>query len=183
MSRPTPPQSNPFGTLSSRFGGSKVTWDIVPIYDTLVRFDLMGLGDPLYRLIKSKRRKDLSDLDAVIEALEETGPTLSAVTEQLDTVWESYHLRGAMLVYSWRDEVKQSVVAQATTDKSTLVCLSARDPLFVLNVLARARSHILLAGSPLALERAFLERVLIADDPRIVALAYSTGSVKETLKE
>jgi hypothetical protein len=44
-----------------------------------------------------------------------------------------------------------------------------------LNVLARARSQILLATSPPDLERPFLERDLAADDPRLIALACSTA--------
>ncbi len=50
-----------------------------------------------------------------------------------------------------------------------LVC--ARRASLVLNVLARTRSQLLLASAPLALERAFLERELASDDPRLIALA------------
>lgn len=183
MTRPPTPPNSPFGSLGSRFGMSKVNWEIVPISDTVVIFDLNGLGDPLYRLVNSKKRKDVTDRQAVIQATQETGPTLSSLTSILDKAWDSYELRGAALVYVWRDEVKQAITARVNKDKNPLTCLRVTDPLFVLNVLARARSHILLATSGLALEQGFLDRSLIADDARLIALAHSIGCVKETFAD
>ena len=55
----------------------------------------------------------------------------------------------------------------------------ATDVRLVLNVLARTRGQVLMAGATLRLEEPFLERYLATDDPRIVALARSSGVRKE----
>jgi hypothetical protein len=167
--------------LGSRFGAQKQNLSIIPVTDTLVHFDLNGLGDPLYRLIQFKRRKDVDEVDALAEVLEADSDIVETVSEQLETAWTEYGLQGAVLLYKWRDEVKQCVATEANAEKSTLNFLRARDPMLVLNVLLRARANLLLSNSPLAFERAFLEQSLISDDPRLVELARSTGYVKEAL--
>ena len=48
---------------------------------------------------------------------------------------------------------------------------TAIDPLFAINVLARAQGEILLARAPACLDPARLARALATDDPRIVAAA------------
>lgn len=74
---------------------------------------------------------------------------------------------------SWLDGL-----ANAPT-KGSCECLRAIDVLFVLNILARARTNILVANTQLALEPGFLEQVYVTDDPRIVALARATGCLEE----
>lgn len=59
------------------------------------------------------------------------------------------------------------------------VCLRAIDMNFVLNILARVRSNIIVGNTPLALEAGFLTQTLICDDPRIVELARITGCIEE----
>jgi hypothetical protein len=58
-------------------------------------------------------------------------------------------------------------------------CFRAVDITFVLNILARARSNVLVGNTPLALEAGFLDQTFICDDPRIVNLARATGSIEE----
>ncbi|MBW2397113.1 MAG: hypothetical protein JRG95_22925 [Deltaproteobacteria bacterium] len=53
--------------------------------------------------------------------------------------------------------------------------LEATDEAFVVNVLARTRSGLLLGDAPLSLERGYLTRELATDDPRLVELARQTG--------
>jgi hypothetical protein len=58
-------------------------------------------------------------------------------------------------------------------------CLRAIDMAFVLNILARVRSNIVVGNTPLALEASFLTQTFICDDPRIVELARATGCIEE----
>lgn len=179
---PSPPSSSPFGSLGSRFGASKIIISTTPVADTLVHFELEGLGDALFRLLNAqRRRKDGTELDAAMQIFEEDARVTTHVSEQLNAAWSSYGVRGAVLLYTWRDEVKQSVASETGEDASSASFLRVRDPLLVLNVLARTRANLLLAHAPLAFERAFLERSLIADDARLVKLAYEKGYVKETI--
>lgn len=180
MTRPPNPP-NPFGSLGSRFGTSKLNFNITPVMDTLVRFELNDLGEPLYRFLKCRRRKDQSDIDAALEVLEQESEHAAEIAQRLDAAWQGYHLHGAVLLYVWRDDVRQCVTAEAAAEKSPLALIRACDPMLVLNVLARARSNLLMQGVPVALERAFLERVFVTDDPRITALARTTGYRRENL--
>ena len=52
---------------------------------------------------------------------------------------------------------------------------AATDRALIINVLARARSCLLLPDVPLELGNAFIARTLWSDDPRLVALARQTG--------
>lgn len=61
----------------------------------------------------------------------------------------------------------------------TTVCLRAIDLLFVMNILARVRSNVVIGNTPLALEMGFLDQTLLCDDPRIVNLARATGCIEE----
>lgn len=69
-------------------------------------------------------------------------------------------------------------VLEAAGNQSTL-CLRAIDMAFVLNILARVRSNVIIGNTPLALEMGFLDQTLLCDDPRIVNLARATGSIEE----
>ena len=53
--------------------------------------------------------------------------------------------------------------------------VTATDRLLVVNVLARARAAVLLAGAPAVLDPEYLGRDLASDDPRLVALVKATG--------
>lgn len=181
MSRPPSPPPSPFGGLNSRFGASKVNFSLAPVTDTLVLFELSDLGDPLYRFLNMKRRRDVTDLDAVCDLLKADTHAAEQAAQKLTTAWAEIDLRGAILLYSWRDDVRQSVMAEANAEKSKLMLLRAREPKFVLNVLARARANLLLHDTPLELERSFLERCFVTDDPRMVVIAQKTGYLRENL--
>lgn len=101
---------------------------------------------------------------------------LRASTEQLEENWRSWPLRGAVLVYPWRDAVKPSVPPEAAADGGPRQASAwATWPPLVVNVLGRARGGLLLARFPLTLNADFLERRLATDDPRLVRLAQATG--------
>lgn len=58
-------------------------------------------------------------------------------------------------------------------------CMRAIDLALVLNVLGRARGTVLVADTPLALEVGFLDRIVVADDDRIVSMVKATGYLEE----
>jgi hypothetical protein len=197
-------QSPRFG-LGSRFGPSTIDWEIGPVSPVYVRFDLDGLGDPFHRLLGRDLNVHFADRKAVIQAIETGGDDVAQLIDRLDTAWDAYNLRGAVLIYTWRDELKQVISARIVPPKPAKnpfdsgsddepdidpaepvkeavkapVCLRAIDFLLVLNVLGRTRSQILMANAPLVLQGAFLERSLITDDPRLIAIARATGCIEE----
>lgn len=205
---PTPARPTFGSSLRSRLGPTKLSWEIVPVVDTVARFDLNGLGDPFHRLLGHSLNVDYGDYKTVIKAMETGGDDVSTLEARLNEAWTGYGLAGAMLVYPWRDEVRQALVARPKVDLpekkapaqdeeddvlseeppeedkrngAAPICIRSIDLLLVLNVLARARSQILLAATPLAFEGSYLERSLVTDDPRLVALARATGYVEEAL--
>jgi hypothetical protein len=74
------------------------------------------------------------------------------------------------------DDAQDAEANNATADVQTLRVI---DPAFVLNMLARARSNVVVANTPLALEAGFLQQSFLCDDPRIVAIARATGCIQE----
>lgn len=170
----TTPGSRYGSTLNSRFGTSNVTCEIVSVGGIIVRFDLHDLGEPLCELLGIA--PDQNDQESVIQIIEHNDDLRTELASKLDVAWEGYDLCGAMLVYPWQEGLRQAVAARLldAPPGAAPTYLRALDPLLVLNVLARARSQILLAASPPDLERPFLERSLAADDPRLVALACAT---------
>lgn len=173
-----------YGTsVNSRFGSSNVSCDITPLEGAIVRFDLKGLGAPLWRLLGVKGSED--EREAAIQLIEADEQFRANLAAKLDAAWQEYDLRGAMLVYPWHEGLRQAV-ATRTIDGfpgSAPAYLHALDPLLVLNVLARARSQILMANSPPDLERPFLERSLAADDPRLIALACATACAEALFEQ
>ena len=77
------------------------------------------------------------------------------------------------------DDDDEDNKSSATSDATSGVCLRAIDMLLVLNVLGRTKSNILLGNSQLILEEGFLNRSLVTNDPRLVAVAQATGCVEE----
>lgn len=97
--------------------------------------------------------------------------TIAAATTEhpeplLDAAWAGYGLSGAVLVFPW--SARHAVVYDRA--------LTASDWVLVLNVLARARAAVLLAGAPAVLDPEYLGRDLASDDPRLVALVEATGA-------
>jgi hypothetical protein len=164
--------------LSSRFG-AKVNWSIVPAVDEIVCFDLSILSaDVLRSLDINLRTNPVAD---VLSALEADPVFEQAFKDRLDESWDGYKLIGATLVYVWREDLREGMAARLNALKLPPVYLRATDPQVVLNLLARARSSLLLANAPLALERSFLERVLASDDLRLIQLVRATGFTEERL--
>ncbi|MEQ8677892.1 MAG: hypothetical protein RLP44_03660 [Aggregatilineales bacterium] len=197
--------SSRFSGKPNRFGASDVTWIISPTDEYFVRFDLNGLGDPFHRLLGVALNLDYSDVSNVVIALEDGGKQVTQLQEKMEAAWKTYKFNGAGLVYPWKDEIKQIIATQSmvqvntnnanandddydasdtstnaqTDNLTTSGCLRSIDLLLVLNVLARTRADLLLAESPITFERGFLERSLVTNEPRIVALARATGCVEE----
>ncbi len=193
-----------FGGVPSRFGSSEVVWEISPLSEPFVRFNLDGLGDPFHRLLGANINLNYSNASELTKALAQGGGTVDALIEQMDAAWQTYDMKGAMLVYPWKDHSKQIIAAKpeqpnnqssqndnnddeyyddeedtAENPKRKTACLRSIDMLLVLNVLARTRADLLLANAPLTLDVGFMERSLVTNEPRLIALARATGCVEE----
>lgn len=194
--QPPPPPPKPSG-LTSRFGPTKVKWRIMPTQPFLVRFDLVGLGDPFHRLMGKSLNLEMGDIKNVIKRFEAGGAEIESLAATLDAHWSDYKLRGAVALYRWNPEVRAVLQGQIPGDSDDEeaqsevydddrcpmpVILRALDLWFVLNVLGRARANILLPNAPLALEGPYLSQSLYCDDPRLAAIAQATGVIEEPLK-
>jgi hypothetical protein len=177
-----------------------VSWQIIPVFPQMVRFELNGIGDPFYRVLGKPVSLNLGDPKAVIQALQAGGEDVSELTERLNTAWEQYDLRGAILMYTWREEIRQRPIPPKPTPvpstdddgddlddifeevkRTPITILRSLDVLLVLNILCRTRSNILLPTAALALEGQYLKQSLLTDDPRIVALTRATGAIEEII--
>ena len=189
--RPTPPpSSSPFGqrpnpplpnanNLLQRIG-SKVAWTLLPVIDEIACFDLRSLDIDSLRGIGIPAKQDvLPDLLRMVK--DDQAADTQALIDLLDQTWQDYGLHGAALVYQWRDELREGMAARLNALKQPPIFLRVNDPLLVLNVLARARTSLLLANAPLALEQPYLSRVLASDDSRLLDLARAKGSTREAL--
>lgn len=189
---PAAPPGQRLGGLP-RFGPNKTHWRIVPVTDSVVRFDLRGLGDPFHRLLGKPLDVRLADAEAAIKAIETGGEYLNDLEMLLETAWQEYNLHGAVLLYPWRKELPHVMVGRVVTGDDTddeeyeddkpaaPVFLRALDMCLVMNILARTRSNILLSRAPLGLEYQYLGQSLFTDDPRLVTLARATGCIEEPL--
>ncbi|NJO84368.1 MAG: hypothetical protein HC828_17370 [Blastochloris sp.] len=142
-SRPQPARpgnSSPFGqSLGSRFG-QRVNWEVMPFHDTMVRFDLT-MGDTVMEATSFVRcipNDDTAPGELIARTLEGDKALMEIVKGKLEAAWQGYQLRGALLVYPWRDELRQAMNVRLETIKTPSVYLNATNPLLVLNVLARA---------------------------------------------
>jgi len=187
----------------SRFGRGTVDWTIMPLANAAIRISLKGLGDPFHRLLGTPLNLDYTSPEPVIAALQNDAALHDKLAEVLDEAWQSYELSGAALLYPWDDDIQKAFqplvyppVPQPEQDNTNdneddlvevenpqftieIECLRAIDAAFVMNILARARSNVVAADTPLALEPGFLKRTFICDDPRIVAVAKATGCLDE----
>jgi hypothetical protein len=75
------------------------------------------------------------------------------------------------------DDVDATSLDDQTKDAAQ--CLRAIDVTLVLNVLSRTRTNLLLGDAQSSFDRRLIERSLITDDPRLVALARATGCIEE----
>lgn len=194
-----PGRFNPFGSQQ------QTNWTFSPVRKTVARFHLDGLGDPFYKLLGHAINTDLNNGRAVAAALENGGEPVEQIQVILDQVWDSHKLTGAMLVYRWEQEAwktletatpmplkmeddifsedsdddKDKKEEQKAPPPPDYVCLRALDLQLVLNILGRSRSQLLLATAPLVFSREYLNRSLVIDDPRVVALVRATGYLQE----
>ena len=191
---PTPPPPPPFRPLPTR---EQVEFALFPLHSVAVKFELKGLGDPFYRLLGHDVTLENSDSRLVVRKLEQGGDDVKAIQAMMDTAWEKYAFKGASIVYVLENEalVKQLAAPsylpkkdffdddEDEKDKKTdppkpaIKVVRAIDMMLVLNVLARARTQVLLASSPVMFSQHYLNRALVSDDPRLVALALATGVI------
>ena len=202
---PQSPAPQPAPRPGSRLGGlarrQQINSAIFPIHNTAVHFELEGLGDPFYKVLGQPLNIDYGDSKAVTRVLEEAGETVTELTDKLNTTWEGYAIQGAMMVYRWdakawgematlplipgqdsnlfeSDDDSEKPTSEVTPNYT---CLRALDLQLVLNVLARARTQVLLANAPLVFSQQYLNRSLVTDDPRLVKLVRATGYIQEKL--
>jgi hypothetical protein len=100
---------------------------------------------------------------------------VTTLVAELDAAWQAVDLRGAALVYQGILQLPPAPTPDAPRVTSATRRLAATDAALVTNVLARARSCLLLPDMPLELDDGFLSRTLWSDDPRLVALALRSG--------
>ncbi len=207
---PAQPQNNNANRLNrpGLFGNQeKVNAPFLPLARSVVRFELDGLGDPFYRLLGHPLNPDLTSGKAIAQMLETGGENVSALEKLLETAWTGYALKGAALVYRWNqptwkglvipyfvppdENAQQNSTTGQDDDELDAPSRPMPKPLFslfraidlqlVINVLARARSQVLLANAPLLFNQSYLTRSLVTDDARMVALARATGAIQEGL--
>jgi hypothetical protein len=197
-STPPPPTPRPSSLGGSRLGPTKMDWRIIPVTNTLVRFDLDGLGDPFYRVLGKRLTVDYGDPEAVTKVIEAGGADVEEMATRLESVWNDYKLQGAILWYRWSKDLRYPLTGRIISGdeleddepqdtyeddrRKPPTILRALDLLLVMNVLARTRANILLKNAPLALERQYLGQSLFTDDARMISLAQATGCVEEALK-
>lgn len=200
---PAPPRPSRFSPFSRQ---RQLDWAMLPAKKTVVKFDMEGLGDPFYKLLGHQLNPAYGEIKAVAEVLEKGGDSAETLTTHLDSVWKTYNLDGAVLVYRWNPkswgEIAQAALLPQQEDQSNpfddstpeaanqeakppadpnYTCLRALDLQLVLNVLARARTQLLLAAAPIVFSQQYLNRALIADDPRLLELVRATGYLTEKL--
>lgn len=95
-----------------------------------------------------------------------------ALAPGLETSWAGYALRGAVDLFPWSATLLRE-------DHGYREALRSVDRSLVLNVLGRARSQLLLATTPLALEPGLLDQRLATDDERIVRLVRASRHERE----
>src|SRR5690606_22133655 len=111
-----PPQSSRPGGLLNRFGPARLSWEITPVADVMIRFDLTGLGDPFHRLLNYPLNLEYGDPNNVIKALESRVEGVEQIEALLDQAWQQYDLRGALMVFPWSPDLKRAIAARPTVD-------------------------------------------------------------------
>lgn len=173
--------------------GPAVQYSVIPAGQTVMRFQLKGLGDPFHRLLGDPLNLDYGTPQKAAEALHNDVSLRDRVTVLLDEAWERYQMVGAMLLTPYDvasrvytsplhpvplpDEDEDNTIPSPGLPRCELV--RAIDVALVLNILARVRDGILVAETPLALEPAFLDKIWVASDARLVALGQATGSLED----
>ena len=181
---PLPTGNRPAGTtlglnsFSARYG-AKVNESLVPLVDEIVCFDLAAVQWESQRLLKIVGAA--RPVTGMLKSIEADQMAAAAFRQELDQRWAAYHLRGAALVFDWREDLRIGMALRLNAIQRAPNYLTATDPLLVVNVLARARGALLLANAPLALERSFVDRVLASTDQRLIEYARAYGCVEAPL--
>lgn len=117
--------NSPFGGLRGRLPGSNqkndketINWVVRPLADTVVRFQLKGLGDPFHRLLGTDLNTAYGDPAAVSLALQENAELHDRLLDILDTAWQHYDYNGAALLYPWNDYTKRGIIAPIQSSSS-----------------------------------------------------------------
>jgi len=182
-SRPSAPP--PPGGLLSRLG-ARATLDYVAMHDTLIMFDLDDAAGAIFDLLQIEPTKADEQTTAtrpgvtLINMMEKNRSLPESLKPTLNEYWHGVSLVGAVHVYDWREEVKEAAVRRLNAIKAPPDYLRATDPFLIVNVLARSRTNLLIPGAALALDRPFLQRIVITDDPRLTqygASAYMQASL------
>jgi len=189
-SLPPPPKFGGRGLF--RRNSNTVYWTIAPLKQTVVRFDLKGLGDPLHRLLDTELDLENDSVESVAERLQNDSKLHEQLSDHLDMTWTQYNLMGAILLQQQTEllmQVYTSPIEPLANDNNndeddnnsapTIKSLRAIDLSLVLNVLGRIRSNLLLPNTPLVLESNFLSQSWLSNDPRLVRLALATGAIEE----
>lgn len=172
---PTPPTPPRPGGMLPRMG-ARASDNLAPMHDQVARIDLRLIGASLYDLIDVQVVDfDPHDIDPFMKALEANRERVDQLRQQADAYWEAHAWKGAILVYNWNDATLGAIQTRLGAFQQEQVALRVTDPLLALNLLGRARGSLLLPRSPVALERAFLNRSIASDDPRIIRLAQEAG--------
>jgi hypothetical protein len=104
------------------------------------------------------------------------GRGAAALRAELEAAWQGFGLHGAALLYEALSEIPEQLDPKVSRAAAPAQRFAATDRALIINVLARARSCLLLPDVPLELGNAFIARTLWSDDPRLVALARQTGA-------
>lgn len=195
---PPPPAPNPFRPAPPAPVTTQISWRIIPVQKAAVRFDMFGLGDPFFRVLGQPINPDYADLGKLVAAMEKGGEMVDALKAALDAAWARFNLKGAAMIYKWQAS-QWRVISHPTTNKprdddrddddnSTPApshgkpiypCYRAIDPLLVMNVLARARTQLLIANAQPIFNFEYLNASIYTDDPRLIKLAMGTGYLVE----
>jgi hypothetical protein len=186
-------QPPPLPTRPPAPPGPAVQYSLLPAGQTVMRFQLKGLGDPFHRLLGEPLNLDYGTPQKAAEALHTDAALRERVTALLDDAWGRYQLVGAMLLTPYDvaarvytsplhpvplpDEEEDNPSATPGLPKCEFV--RAIDVALVLNVLARVRDGILVAETPLALEPAFLDKTWVASEARLIMLGRATGCLED----
>ena len=124
-----------------------------PIDTRLASFSLDDMAPALSRIVQ--RRTRATQRQTLATFVCRNGA--ARLAERLNHEWALLALRGAVLLYA------------GVSDPRSVAVTPCRDPLLVLNVLARARGDLLLPDAPLVLQSRALDRRVVTDDPRLTS--------------
>lgn len=179
-SAPKPPfsSSSPFSRPSnsnvlSRFG-SRASFEFLPLHDTLVRFSLADVSGDIYQFLdipiphNEQGEPTPEDIKPLIAEIDQNRAAQDKLREWLKESWNAINLTGATHVYDWQEDTRNAVNKRLEAVKQPPRYIRCLDAALTLNVLVRARSYLMIPDAALALDRPFLERILLSDDTRLL---------------